>query len=102
MSAWRPIDTLELAWARERLADRHLLADVISITGCSREEWQEALVANVPAPESAERRTERAGIVARAWLEGWTVKEMARRAMAPRGHVLEVARAYALTIGVAA
>lgn len=91
MTDWGPIDTLELAWAREHRDHRETLADVCSATRRDIDEWHEALrtcEVDAPPPAAIARRIE---IVRQSVLEGWSIKEIARRARAPRAFAVAIA-----------
>lgn len=84
LSADHEIDALELAWARERHADRYDWFEIGGMSGRSREEWQAAHKSGVTAPTPPEVAAERLDLIRQCLFIGFSTKDTARICRAPR------------------
>lgn len=91
MSGLDTFDHLALAWAAEYRAARHTLSEISTATGLDTSEISDWLQGGViPLATEASIETRRA-IIRDSLAEGLSIKDMARRALAPRAWVAEQA-----------
>ncbi|MBO9500788.1 hypothetical protein [Brevundimonas sp. A19_0] len=92
LSTDHEIDALELAWARERNAERYYDVANARASGRSVKDWKAAQrAAKAPAPLACVMR-ERRDLVAQCLTIGFTIEAMARICRAPRSWCLSAAR----------
>lgn len=92
LSAAHPLDTIELAWARERRADRHPMHVIVQQSGRSEVEWTRALRDGEVAFAPNAVIDERYALIAQALTIGLSMDLMSNAVRAPRAWCVEAGR----------
>lgn len=85
------LDHLALFWALEHKAARHTLNEIATATGIGTTEISERLQDGVVAIASTASIEARRAVILEGITEGLSIKDLARRALAPRAWVARVA-----------
>lgn len=91
LSADHMIDGVEKAWGLEMRAARYSVSALAQASGRTVGQWFLSFAVD-DRPTPAEVAAERAAIIRKAWLDGFTCFEVARLARAPRAFCAAYAR----------
>lgn len=92
LSADHPLDSIELAWARERRANRHPMLVIVSQSGRPEAEWTEAMRTGEAAFAPNAVIEERYALVREALKIGLSMELMSIAVRAPRAWCAEAGR----------